>query len=143
MKAMTNLTKEEILEMLPSREMDALIWKYLHGQDLSKGTMDCRYVDGDVQPCGEYPLGHISPPHYSSNIRDAWYIIEFLQKKYLDYSFYIEAESQDNSFWFRVNDTSQGGWNRDGQWNKRVADASANSLPVVISRVALLIALDL
>lgn len=53
--------------MPAGREMDALFWLVLNGKppDL---LLTCRHVDGDVQPHAGYPLGHISPPDYSTNL---------------------------------------------------------------------------
>ncbi len=54
--------------MPAGREMDALFWLVLNGKppDL---LMTSRHVDGDVQPHAGYPMGHISPPDYSTNLK--------------------------------------------------------------------------
>ena len=59
-------------EMGAGREMDALVWLALNGKSIENGTFCCRYVDGDVQPHAGYPVGHISPPRYSTDIAAAW-----------------------------------------------------------------------
>lgn len=53
-------------ELPPGRELDALVWQILNGRE--PNIVVCRYVDGDWQPHGGYPLGHVSPPHYSTDI---------------------------------------------------------------------------
>jgi len=63
-------------EMEAGREMDALVWMALNGKSIEDGTIRCRYVDGDVQPHAGYPVGHISPPHYSTNDAAALEITE-------------------------------------------------------------------
>lgn len=53
------------------RELDALVWLALNGkkgEKTSQGILGCRYVDGDIQPHAGYPIGHISPPNYSTSI---------------------------------------------------------------------------
>jgi|GEM_PF-3919537 len=51
------------------RELDAMVWQALNGQEVS--TITCRYVDGDVQPHAGYPVGHVSPLHYSEDMNAA------------------------------------------------------------------------
>ena len=69
-------------EMEAGRGLDALVWMALNGKSIEDGTIRCRYVDGDVQPHAGYPVGHISPPHYSTDnaaalvaldeLKDSW-----------------------------------------------------------------------
>ena len=61
------------------REMDALVWLALNGKTaemIDQGVRNCRYVDGDVQPHAGHPLGHISPPPYSTDIAAAQDVIK-------------------------------------------------------------------
>lgn len=67
------MTHDEIPK-LTLREIDALIWQLLHNEQLNLGN--CRYVDGDVQPNAGYPIGHVSPEHYSSDIGMAWKAVD-------------------------------------------------------------------
>lgn len=50
--------------MEPGRKMDALIHQVIH--DRQVGVEYCRFVDGDYQVSMGYPLGHESPPRYST-----------------------------------------------------------------------------
>lgn len=68
------MTRDEILNMPAGREMDALIWLSLNDKPLD--ILTCRHIDGDVQPHAGYPLGHISPPCYSTDISSAWEVVE-------------------------------------------------------------------
>ncbi len=68
------MTRDEILNMPAGREMDALVWMALHEQ--SPDLTLCRFVDGDYQPNAGYPVGHISPPNYSTDIAAAWEVKE-------------------------------------------------------------------
>ena len=68
----------DIDKLEAGREFDALVWMMLNGQrgEMTEGgVFDCRYVDGDVQPHADYPTGHISPPHYSTDIGAAWEVV--------------------------------------------------------------------
>ena len=53
------------LEALTGRERDAAVWLMLRPHCDEVSLLLCRYVDGDVQPHAGYPVGHISPPHYT------------------------------------------------------------------------------
>lgn len=64
----------------PGRELDALVWLVLHGRPTGE-LMSCRYVDGDVQPHAGYPLGHISPPAYSTDIQRAFSVLDKLHNQ--------------------------------------------------------------
>ena len=66
----------DILTMPAGREMDALIWMALHNQEPNISM--CRFVDGDYQPHAGYPIGHISPPNYSTDIAAAWEVVNRL-----------------------------------------------------------------
>lgn len=61
--------------MEAGRELDAVVWLAMNDRSIEHGTFGCRYVDGDVQPHAGYPVGHISPPRYSTDITAAWEII--------------------------------------------------------------------
>lgn len=62
--------------MTPGRELDAMVWQALNGQEVN--IVKCRYVDDDWQPYAGYPLGHVSPPHYSTDIAAAMEVWEKL-----------------------------------------------------------------
>ena len=70
---------EKIETMQAGREMDALVWLALNGKPLDS-LMTCRHVDGDIQPHAGYPVGHISPPDYSTDIAAAWEIVEAFRR---------------------------------------------------------------
>ena len=72
------MTRDEVLAMKPGRELDALVWLMLNDKPLDDLIM-CRRVDGDVQPHAGYPVGHISPPQYSTNEADAWGVVDKIQ----------------------------------------------------------------
>jgi len=72
------MTREDILNMQAGRETDALIWLSLNDKPLN--ILMCRHVDGDIQPHAGYPVGHISPPHYSTDIGAAWEVVEKMRK---------------------------------------------------------------
>jgi len=61
------MNKDFVLSLKPGRELDALVWLMLNDRPLDD-LLQCRHVDGDVQPYAGYPAGHISPPPYSTNI---------------------------------------------------------------------------
>lgn len=73
------MTRDDILKMPAGREMDALIWMALHEQNPDLTL--CRFVDGDYQPNAGYPVGHISPPNYSTDIAAAWEVVDCLKSK--------------------------------------------------------------
>lgn len=64
---------------MENRELDALMWKMLNDKKVT--LFDCRYVDGDVQPHAGYPIGHISPEPYSTDIAAAWKVLLKLEAK--------------------------------------------------------------
>lgn len=64
----------DIDSLEPGRELDAMVWQALNGQEVN--IVKCRYVDGDWQPHAGYPSGHISPPHYSTEMAAAWEVVE-------------------------------------------------------------------
>lgn len=68
------MNKEKIENMKAGREMDALVWQALNDHTLN--VLTCRHVDGDIQPNAGYPIGHISPPPYSTDISAAWLVVE-------------------------------------------------------------------
>lgn len=68
---------------ISTRELDALMWMLLNDKELN--LLTCRYLDGDVRPHAGYPVGHISPAHYSS---DTAAVAEVLDK-----ATYFEAET--------------------------------------------------
>lgn len=74
------MKREEIEKMPAGREMDALIWLLLNNKPLN--IFECRHVDGDIQPNAGHPVGHISPPHYSTDIAAAWQVVERMDKDY-------------------------------------------------------------
>ena len=62
----------------PGRELDALVWQVLNGRE--PNIVMCRWIDGEYQPHAGYPVGHISPPHYSMDVAIAVEaIIDFLE----------------------------------------------------------------
>ncbi len=66
------------------RETDALVWLALNskpGEMTDQGVFGCRYVDGDVQPHAGYPMGHISPPNYSTDIVAACEMEEMIEQR--------------------------------------------------------------
>lgn len=116
------MTREEIEKMSAGREMDALVMEWV-----TKFTVDDNF--------------HI--PSYSTDIAAAWAAVEKLQEIYPDYDFYLEKSGRHVEFWFRINDTSQGGWNSSGAWDKRISDAEADTAPLAICRAALLAVMEL
>jgi hypothetical protein len=77
-------------ELEPGRELDALVWQALNGQEVN--VLKCRYVGGDIQPHAGYPAGHISPPHYSTDIAAAWEVVEKMLEAYSGVEIYLENE---------------------------------------------------
>jgi len=62
---------------LNSQKKNALMWLVLNGktegyENPFSALLNCRYVDGKVQPHAGYPVGHIDPELYSLNINSAW-----------------------------------------------------------------------
>ncbi len=83
---------EKIETMQAGREMDALLWLALNGKPLDS-LLTCRYVDGDVRPHAGYPIGHISPPDYSTNLLllietmkglDFWWSASYKESAWID-----------------------------------------------------------
>lgn len=62
----------------PGRELDAMVWQALNGEEIN--LLACRHVDGDWQPYAGYPVGHISPPPYSTDIAAAWEMVERMKQ---------------------------------------------------------------
>jgi hypothetical protein len=94
------MTRDEILNMPAGRELDALVWMALHGQE--PNILVCRHVDGDYQPHAGYPSGHISPPHYSTDIAAAWEVdkvteIAMLNKVHGTWEAYCFTPSKERS----------------------------------------------
>ena len=114
----------DIDKMEAGRELDAAVWLALEGKPID--LLRCRYVDGDIQPHAGYPAGHISPPHYSTDIAAAWLVVEKMQ------------------WWKAENDLSEDG---SVMWHFRVgeppnhkwysAEAPRNQEPLAICRAAL------
>jgi hypothetical protein len=61
------MKREEIINMLPGKEMNDLITKYVFG-----GTHP--YLISFLDRCGE--IDHVSPPNYSTDISAAWKVVE-------------------------------------------------------------------
>jgi hypothetical protein len=72
------VNRDEILKKPAGREMDALMWLLLNDKPLDLTI--CRYVDGDVQPHAGYPVGHISPENYSTDIALALQVVEKMRE---------------------------------------------------------------
>lgn len=102
----------DIMAMPAGREMDALVWMAINGQ--KPNILICRYVDGDYQPHAGYPVGHISPPHYSTDIAVAWEAMEKFKER--SWSIY---------------------WER-GHWVVEEMHVTAETAPLAICRAALL-----
>jgi hypothetical protein len=120
------LTRTEILSMPAGDELDVAVLVNVFEMDKREAE---RRVEAGLSLS-------------SRNLTDAWQVVEKLQEKFPDYDFYIEKSSGHIDFWFRINDTSQGGWNSDGQWDKRVSESDAPTLPLAICRAALLSVLE-
>ena len=86
-------------EMPAGREMDALVWLALEGRPIDD-ILTCRFVDGDIQPHAGYPVGHISPPHYSTDDALALTLLE-----YDNDSVPLEGWNWDNPEAFGIADT--------------------------------------
>ena len=63
-------------ELKAGRELDALVWLALNDHPLD--LMNCRYVDGDIQPHAGYPFGHISPAPSSTGPVSMFMLIDDL-----------------------------------------------------------------
>lgn len=63
----------------PGRKIDALVWLVLN--DRGPTLAGLRHVDGDWQPHAGYPVGHISPPHYSTDDGDAMEVFNWMSKR--------------------------------------------------------------
>ncbi len=71
-------------KMEVGRELDALVWLAFNGKAgeiTNQGILNCRYVDGDVQPHAGYPTGHISPPNYSTDVIAACEMEEMIEQR--------------------------------------------------------------
>lgn len=119
------MNNEEILALPAGRELDALIWKFLHNKPLT--TKDCRYVDGDVQPCVGQPVGHTSPDHYSTNISAAWEVVDYLYRGHT-LGFQVIHWPGDGNDWIISFGNGQHG----------IYAADGNTAPLAICRAALL-----
>ena len=73
----------ELGAAIAARELDAKVWLALEGRP--GDILTCRYVDGDVQPHAGYPIGHISPPHYSTDWGAAGQVVERLSGRGFDF----------------------------------------------------------
>lgn len=63
---------------IAGRELDALMWLLINDKPLD--LLKCRYVDGDVQPHGGYPAGHISPDPFSTTWHAAGLVVLKLEE---------------------------------------------------------------
>lgn len=120
------------IEGMPAgREMDALVWLALHGKPAN--LFECRYVDGDVQPHADYPAGHISPPHYSTEVSDAWIALE-----------YFKGEGKHYEIGHHISDTNKvyvafgGEFVQYEGWGDYEGETLADSFPLAICRAALI-----
>lgn len=113
------MTRDEILTMEAGRELDALMWMALHGQE--PNILVCRHVDSDYQPHAGYPSGHISPPHYSTDIAAAWEVIE---------KFPGASMRHTGKFWFC------------DLWQDDYEYSQAETAPLAICRAALLVVME-
>lgn len=67
----------EIDAMEAGRELDALIWQLLNGKE--PNLLMCRWTGEEYQPHVGYPVGHVSPPEYSTAVTaGTWQVVEWL-----------------------------------------------------------------
>ncbi len=89
---------------MTNRELDALMWLLLNDKPLD--LLKCRYVDGDVQPHGGYPAGHISPDLFSTDTSAAILVLEKMIES--DFVFYSNIRGKDDWWVVFVGDELRG-----------------------------------
>jgi|GEM_PF-2388421 len=117
-------------EMPAGREMDALVWLALEGRPIDD-ILTCRFVDGDIQPHAGYPVGHISPPHYSTDDALALTLLE--QDRQQGRSWHISISTTYQVSNYDNDSVPLEGWN----WDNPEAFGIADTLPLAICRAVL------
>ena len=120
------LTREEILSLLPGRELDALIAKHVMGLDMVEDQLPQlpRYYLTDYEK-----TIHRDVPLYSSDISAAWEVVTHLKSKY---------------WYFMLSDENEG-WEASFYWDphRPAYEALSAEAPQAICKAALLASLKL
>lgn len=115
------------VDEMAGRELDAAIWMILNDQKVQlceQGVFGCRYVDGDVQPHAGYPIGHISPPRYASDLVLAFNVVNAMMSVPYSYEFYLCQQGR--------------GWDVSFQHpGDRGGQARGPTVPIAICRAAI------
>ena len=116
-----NEDKIERSSLEAGRKTDALVWLAIYRKEAGwdgKSALGCRYVDGDVQPYAGHPVGHISPPNYSTDMGATWEIVLHMLEHAYGFELYYDAFA-----WYCKFDPS-----KDEEWIK------AKTAPLAICR---------